>query len=420
MIDLIRYKRHPESVDRNAKQDRSAEIEVGKSAQDGRREVSRSAPSGAKNRVTKKWSAHAALAGTVLLIGANVSMAQSAVTIYGTIDASVGETRDGKTNLKRLDSGAGSGTRLGFRGSEDLGDGLRAIFLLEMGFAVDTGTLQQGGAAFGRQSYVGLAGRNWSVTAGRHYAPVELSMVFADVFAQAYWGNTSGTGNGATSPASTLAGDGGQGVSARISNSVLGLYTLGPVTGRLMVSAGDESSIGGGHFWSPSLTYSAGPLLATIGYSRFRQYLKDIPTATSATWQYEEVAGATYDFDFVKLYAGYYKFDPAEANKVVGAATVLSTRSFWLGAKAPFGLHAVSAQVMDTKSTYIGPAGKGLTLGLVYEYNMSKRTRLYANYGQVNNNSAGRVSLVGGTTFVSPAAAGADPKALSLGIQHSF
>lgn len=355
-----------------------------------------------------------------LSLWAGQSLAQSSVTIYGIVDGSFGETTDGGAHLKRLDSGVAAGNRLGFKGSEDLGDGLRANYLLEMGFAVDTGTLQQGGAAWGRQAYVGLGGQHWTLSVGRQYAPLLVGLVTADALGQGYWGNTIATGNGILMSPASVAGDGGQGATARISNSIQGTYTVGPLTGKLMVSAGDESSVGGGHFASPAVVYASGPLVATVAVSGFRQYAKDIPGATRAGWQHEALAGVSYDFGVLKASAGYYDFNPSEANKTIAAATLLETRSFWLGAKVPFGIQAITAQVMSTKYKYIGPAGKRTTLALAYEYNLSKRSRLYASYGQVSNNAAGRVPLTGSTTIVSPAFAGADPKALSFGMMHGF
>src|SRR5450830_32055 len=78
--------------------------------------------------------------------------AQSNVTIYGSIDAGVTYVNNegGKSNL-RMDGGLSQGNRLGFKGSEDLGGGNKAIFVLENGFAVDTGAARPNGQIFGRQ-----------------------------------------------------------------------------------------------------------------------------------------------------------------------------------------------------------------------------------------------------------------------------
>lgn len=102
------------------------------------------------------------------------AMAQSSVTLYGLIDAGITYTNhvsssSGSGYLVQLTSGNSQGSRWGLRGSEDLGDGLKATFNLENGFDVTTGALGQGGLEFGRQATVGLTGGFGTVTLGRQY-----------------------------------------------------------------------------------------------------------------------------------------------------------------------------------------------------------------------------------------------------------
>jgi predicted porin len=111
---------------------------------------------------------------------ANVANAQSSVTLYGVIDEGFEMISNVKTGpgegktLYQLDSTSGAlGSRWGMRGSEDLGSGLRAIFVLENGFEINTGKLNQGGDEWGRQAYVGLSSTTYgSVTLGRQYDSV--------------------------------------------------------------------------------------------------------------------------------------------------------------------------------------------------------------------------------------------------------
>ena len=104
--------------------------------------------------------------------------AQSSLQIYGIMDAGVlrsdtGEPGGGKKT--ELATGNSAGTRLGFRGTEDLGGGLKALFNLEMGISNDTGTLltfgEPAGTVFGRRSFVGLQGGFGEVLVGRDYTP---------------------------------------------------------------------------------------------------------------------------------------------------------------------------------------------------------------------------------------------------------
>ncbi|KDB09021.1 hypothetical protein LIG30_0114 [Burkholderia sp. lig30] len=122
----------------------------------------------------KKLSLAVAVCGAFAASAAN---AQSSVTLYGLIDAGIaytsnvanGATGHGSGRVA-LASGNISGSRFGLRGSEDLGGGLKAVFVLENGFSVNNGTLGQGGRMFGRQAFVGLSANDYgTVTMGRQY-----------------------------------------------------------------------------------------------------------------------------------------------------------------------------------------------------------------------------------------------------------
>ncbi|MCA8293378.1 porin [Burkholderia sp. AU30198] len=99
-----------------------------------------------------------------------VAHAQNSVTVYGTIDNGVNYVSNlGGGKAFQAVSGTLYGNRLGFRGSEDLGGGMKAIFTLENGYDANTGRLGQGGLMFGRQAFVGLTGGFGTVTLGRQY-----------------------------------------------------------------------------------------------------------------------------------------------------------------------------------------------------------------------------------------------------------
>ena len=102
---------------------------------------------------------------------AGAAHAQSSVTLYGIIDEGFNvNTNTGGKHLYSLASGVMQGSRFGLRGSEDLGGGLKALFVLENGFDVNSGKLGQGGLLFGRQAYVGLGSSHFgTVTLGRQY-----------------------------------------------------------------------------------------------------------------------------------------------------------------------------------------------------------------------------------------------------------
>jgi len=99
--------------------------------------------------------------------------AQSSVTLYGLVDDGLNiNTNAGGKHLYNVSSGVIQASRWGMRGTEDLGGGLKTVFLLENGFDENTGKLGQGGLEFGRQAYVGLSSDYGSVTLGRQYDSV--------------------------------------------------------------------------------------------------------------------------------------------------------------------------------------------------------------------------------------------------------
>ena len=102
------------------------------------------------------------------------AFAQSNVTIYGVADVGVSFGSHGDNDLAQVHNGGLSGSRIGFRGTESLGNGLNAVFTYEQGFDIDDtantdGTNGLGGAA--RQAFVGLGGAWGTVSLGRQYAP---------------------------------------------------------------------------------------------------------------------------------------------------------------------------------------------------------------------------------------------------------
>ena len=118
----------------------------------------------------KKTLIAAALTG----VFATAAHAQSSVTLYGLIDAGITYTNNqGGHSSWSETSGSVNGSRWGLRGNEDLGGGLKAIFVLENGFGINNGTLKQNGREFGRQAFVGLGHTQFgSVTLGRQYDSV--------------------------------------------------------------------------------------------------------------------------------------------------------------------------------------------------------------------------------------------------------
>jgi opacity protein-like surface antigen len=181
---------------------------------------------------------------------ATAAQAQTQVQIYGIMDAAiVGEHGGNASPSTKITSGAASASRIGFRGTEDLGNGLSAFFTLETGAKIDTGELDASNTIFNRQAFVGLKSRAGEVALGRQYTPWHLALVAIDPF---------GTGYAGTSK--NLFPDNGSNV--RTSNTIT--YKSPKVNGfdgELAYSVGEQSVSSAGRQFGGAVGYAAGPLV---------------------------------------------------------------------------------------------------------------------------------------------------------------
>lgn len=382
------------------------------------------------------------------LAACSAAHAQNSVTIYGLLDLSVGASDTGEgTTLPggtvrtangfrnyRMDSGLMFGSRLGFRGVEDLGGGLRANFLLEMGINANTGTFNQGGLPWGRQIYVGLGGSNWSLTAGRQYTPMNNSIAGSEPLAGGSWGNVTGEALATFESIGAGAGSGGHQMAARANNALQLSASRAGLTGNLLVAAGDSNGRGTARFINPGVTYVAGPLRLDASYVRMRQNAEQITATAVPEWLDQWMVGGSYDFGMAKLFAGAFRFSgPQNKANLSAAATVGATGAnsqafnwdthelYWIGASIPLAGGAAKVQVARQNFAYAtGADGTATILGVAYDYPLSKRTLLYTSYGTVSNNGRSRTPLYGAIPLVGPNGFGSDPRALSVGVLHRF
>lgn len=350
------------------------------------------------------------MAGAVLAAVAGGAFAQSSVTIYGIVDAAVvAESGGAAGSLKKISSGVGSGSRLGFKGIEDLGGGLSALFVLENGFNADTGTLGQGGLLFGRQAYVGLSGGFGTATFGRQYTPHFLTILTADPF------NTGSAGNAPN--ILPLTGSG-----SRMDNTVKYVTpSFSGFTGEVAYGfgevAGDNTA---SRQVGVALAYSGGPLNIRLGHHNRNN---DTATVKNTENGKNTILGASYDFGVAKAHFAY------GVNKGLNSATLRNTTNPYgsavaptpstdsqdvlLGVTVPFGANRLMASyVRRNDKTAFNQDADQVAVG--YFYGLSKRTDLYAVYARIDNkNRAGYT--VGGAIE-----AGSGDKALNLGIRHMF
>ncbi|THC43292.1 porin [Massilia sp. Mn16-1_5] len=315
---------------------------------------------------------HIALA-LALLAAANVH-AQTSVTVYGSIDASVRyQTNvDAEGNgLASVASGQYYSNRLGFRGVEDLGGGLKARFTLESGFGSDTGALDNtNNVLFNRTASVGLGGAWGNVDIGRIYTIAFRTEKFLDPFDHHYTPIVPlSSGAGTTLPAAARTAGLGAGASAgtRFNNDIQYSLAKGPLTLRAEYAPGEVAGDAGrGSARAVGVQYDNKSLLAAGVYTQRE--------TTTGFKNRAYVIGAGFVAAGTTVKVGHSR------EKQDAAGTDYRNQVSWAGASrdvAP----ALEATVAFYRSRYNGPAaaeGKRDLLLFGLSYAFSKRTNLYA------------------------------------------
>lgn len=358
----------------------------------------------------KKQNLPRAAVGLALAaIAAGGAHAQSSAQIYGIIDAGVLVSDTGAPGAKtqyEVSTGNQAGTRLGFRGSEDLGGGLKAVFQLEMGIANDTGELLAFGTpgiVFGRKSVVGLQSRYGDIYLGRDYTPGWWNIFQSDRFRFGLPGTIS-TASGV--------------VVTRANN---GIFYHSPVLGgfrtRLAYTLGSESAAVDelGRLAGIQVEYRRGNLFLSAAAQNRHDLVPG--SATAVTSLKERGVGMEYRFSAVTVSSGYWQADPVTAT----AGATDKSRAVWLGASTRIGAGELKAQVTRTTFDIFGRGeGRAITAGLAYVHSLSKRTSIYAGIGMVRNDANARLPLNVGTVRVGGAVFGADARATVVGMRHDF
>jgi predicted porin len=370
----------------------------------------------------KKHLIAAAVAAAVV---APAAMAQN-VTIYGVLDVGVAQTESkavGKTHDRKVkDTGAEgnmAGNRIGFRGTEDLGGGLKAGFVVEMSM-----TPTETGSAIGatnRQSFVSLSGGFGEVAIGRFNTLTKViqdSNTFGGPGFGIGW-TTQMVGVGSTTVDNQITGaTAGAGAvtlfpslnAERVSNAVqykTPVFNGFSASVQLVDNSDDITSTAGkvvsGKGAIYGLNYAAGPLALAVA----QKSIKSTGTATTdqANTQKDEHTAflATYDFGAAKVFVVVND----ASNQAAGASLKTKFEDYSVGVRVPMGSWAFLAQYSDGE--YKPTAGaktdvKGYQLGA--QYSLSKRTTAYAYYGD------DEAKRTGATT--------GERSGFAIGVRHTF
>jgi predicted porin len=369
---------------------------------------------------------------------ASSAYAQSSVSLYGVIDEGLNYTNNvGGSRVYEMQSGYVQGSRWGLQGSEDLGGGAKALFQLENGFDVNSGRLGQGGRMFGRQAFVGLSGEHYgTLTLGRQYD----SMVD-------YVGPLTSNGNWAGYLFSHPYDNDNTDNSFRFNNAVK--YTSPNFAGLQFGGAysfSNSTNFADNRAYSLGAQYQRGGLLVAAAYLQADNPGNGSAGAIAANdasflAQRMRVFGAGVNYTFGPATVGFVYTNSNYKNPtgngylgtpgaIVASGTTLNalkyqnfevnglyqvTPAFSLGAQYTLSLQHDDSSVGNAKS-------KIHQLGLMADYNLSKRTDVYAQaaYQHVAGDKTNSIldqAFVLGTDAPSSTA---NQIAVRLAVRHKF
>ena len=338
------------------------------------------------------------LIALAVLAASGAAMAQSSVNLFGVLDTSVAHVQGGgQSNYGLLNNGIAT-SRLGFRGVEDLGNGLKAQFWLEGAVQPDNGEGVSGGAFnFQRRSSLSLLGSFGEVRVGRFLTAGHDKVSSYSVM------STIG-----------VAGFQGWGAEAVRYNNMVAYYSPNFAGFTFGVNYAFDEQTGAtqaGRYVGADVTYANGPVSITVAADQ----AQDVAAAGVYTRAAEELrsyaVGTSYDFGTFKL-SGLVR---QAQNKVEGQADVKFT-SYALGATAPVGAAGlVKAQYAHYKLNAADAKANQFSLG--YEHNLSKRTAVYGTYSYLKNDKAGQWSVQG---LDAVGQADKSSQGVQVGIRHAF
>lgn len=369
------------------------------------------------------------LALLALAAAAPAAMAQSTVTVFGRVDVGLQHIDNGDKQT-RVDSGTYTASRLGFRGTEDLGGGLQALFFLESGISADTGNAQGGNRFFNRGSYVGLSSKDWgTVTLGRQYTPIFWPFLFADDTGPLRLHGYSAVqsiqrsnflrvnaaalekpvANGTLG--STAAGVYSVGISSAFENNLV-IYKTPSFSGLTVTGAvgAGEGYGDAGKVYGANAEYKSGPLYLGAGYTQKRGVVAASGREQKVT---ETMVGGMYSATgelnlWANIHPWKYETGAATGGSIggrdfmVGVSYKLPTGQLW----ANYGAKRIDDCSQCDSSGF----------GIGYHHLLSKRTELYASLGRVANDDNAANSLNG----FAPIRAGQSVRGIGLGIAHQF
>jgi predicted porin len=342
----------------------------------------------------KKFALLAVLAG----LSATAS-AQSSVTLFGVLDEAARYVKNGDNHQYSLASGGINTSRFGVRGTEDLGDGLKAGFWLEAGLNADSGIQSDATRFWNRRSTISLSSTMLGeLRVGRDFTPTYTGYTDYDPFGD--------NGVAASSKFDSSLGT-ARDTGTRADNQIMYLTpgNLGGFYGRAAVAAGEGTA--GKKYVGGRAGYAAGPLDVSASYGQ----TKVVPLFGDDKFKTLDV-GASYDFGVVKAMS-YYTQSKFVNQKVA---------TYAIAAVAPIGLGQLKASyrhvnASGTNATNVNVDGNDANeYSVGYVYNLSKRTAIYGTTSFVKNKGNANFVVASAPANV----AGGKSTGAEVGIRHAF
>ena len=396
------------------------------------------------------------LAVAAMTAFAGAAQAQSSVTVYGILDVGFNgkttttpSTATGapsgavKTNSTNFGADQEQSSRLGFRGTEDLGGGMSAVFTIETGL---TPTGSQMSTLNNRQSFVGLGKKGLGVAAiGTQYTPIHVAFAATDPGANNNTvGNvvrpTAGTAGGQSSASSaytisttntlTAQSEAFAGFKVNAQYTINGKDATQFSNGTTAITNGGTTNFTG---YGLGANYTWQKLFVTAAYQSFKTEIDNVATALTTvivaspgttitelslpnTTDNQLYAGAVYDFGILKAYANYINRKVTSTtnsnNFATRTAQQIGVRSYitpkiegWASAgNGRYDAFGTTAPTVNFNAWQLGS-----------NYWLSKRTNLYAIYGQTLTSSTG-----GSATVAVDGGGGAKASQYAVGVRHTF
>jgi predicted porin len=335
----------------------------------------------------------------VLAAASAGAYAQSSVTLFGIVDEAARYVKNGDLKMKSLASGGINTSRLGVRGVEDLGDGLKAGFWLETGLNADSGTQSDTTRFWNRRATVSLLGNFGEVRLGRDFTPTYLGYSDYDPF-----GDNGVAASGKFDSSLGTARDTGTRADNQITYLTPG--NLGGFYGRASVAAGEGTA--GKRYVGGRAGWAAGPIDVSASYGQTTV----VPIASGEDKFKVFDLGGSYDFGVVKATAYFTQNKFADQKLQV----------YSIGAIVPIGVGQVKAAYTHANASGTTPAGVNVDgndadqIALGYIYNFSKRTAVYTTAAYVKNKGSAAFAVASSPVLVP----GEKSTGVELGLRHAF